>query len=633
MSMKRLYTIFVAILLLSVSLNAQPFQSPVKTVPISAAEGQAWWNNHDKNENKWGRTGTGILERYSVATYIPANFFPGEGITISAISIYPVSEDMDNVQIWISKKLPEFGNSADMETVDVAKKDLTLEAFNDISFSTAHVIPEEGVYVGYSFDITGVTNYNHRDAYLPVLYSTTISDREKGFLMCTEHSPLWSEEKGNLLMRVLLGGELFGNAAKAHDFITGYTTPEGVVNIPVTIENMGTNAITSIKYAISSDGEEVEEGTQYLEISDFKGVSTFTIMLKAGSAAGVSKKTFTIKEVNGVPNELSDNAGYGKVISIANKPKVFPVVEEFTGTWCQYCPYGIVAMEKAHEQYGDNVALIAVHALNSDPMEISEYSPITKSVESYPSATLNRDVSFYPTSASLLRKIDEAMNNVAPGEIEAKAVWGNRAKSNISIDTKTTFVYSEDDAHYGIAYVLVEDGLTNPDWYQTNNLSGKSGDSQYDFWYNADRYVYGLEFNHVAVAGWDVYKGVNGSVSSVVVEGQPMDYNFVADISSKSLIQDKSRLKLIVMLVDSQSGKIMNASMTTIETPEFASIPGDADGTGSVDNNDVVTIANYLMGKALDVFDREAADLNSDGKVDLADIVMLINMLLSVQPQ
>ena len=108
-------------------------------------------------------------------------------------------------------------------------------------------------------------------------------------------------------MRVLLGGELFGNAAKAHDFITGYTTPEGVVNIPVTIENMGTNAITSIKYAISSDGEEVEEGTQYLEISDFKGVSTFTIMLKAGSAAGVSNVALSHNDVINAANIAKGN--------------------------------------------------------------------------------------------------------------------------------------------------------------------------------------------------------------------------------------------------------------------------------------------------------------------------------------
>lgn len=647
MIMKRLFTFFVTALFLFLTTNAQPFlqeslldsqakfkgqpyssvsnvQSKTinKTASINAGEGQLWWSNHDSNEKKWKTNGTESLEHYNVATYIPSNFFGGDGIVISALSIYPIYEGMDNVKIWISKKLPEYDEVPDIETVNVPKEDFVMEQFNDVAFSNAHIIPSEGVYIGYSFDMKGWYDY----WWSPILSSVSTADRDQGFLFNTKSSPSWQSGNGNLLMRVLLGGAFLGNAARSYDFQTTFLESDTETTVPITIENMGLQPITSIKYSISSDGEVVEEKNIDVQINDFKATTSIDIKLKSDVSARASKKTFVIKEVNGVPNEFIANISNGKVVTIVDKPKVLPVIEEFTGTWCGYCPYGIVGMEKAYEQYGGNVALIAVHS--SDPMAINEYSSLLKNVTSYPSAVANRGSSFYPNTYQLPSNIEKAMKLVVPGKIEAKASWSNKGKTIISIDTKTTFSYSEDNAQYGIAYVLVEDGMTDPKWYQKNFLSGESGSSEMEFWYNSPGQVYDVEFNHVAVAGWGVHKGIKRSVDNEIVEGQPINYNYKADISSNTLIQDKSRLKLIAMLVDSQTGKIMNAAITSIEASESESDPGNADGKGGVDANDVVAIVNYLMNKAPDGFDKDAADVNGDGKVDLADIVMLINTIL-----
>ena len=645
--MKRLFTFFVTALFLFLTANAQPFlqeslldsqakfkgqpyssvsnvQSKTinKTASINAGEGQLWWSNHDSNEKKWKTNGTESLEHYNVATYIPSNFFGGDGIVISALSIYPIYEGMDNVKIWISKKLPEYDEVPDIETVNVPKEDFVMEQFNDVAFSNAHIIPSEGVYIGYSFDMKGWYDY----WWSPILSSVSTADRDQGFLFNTNSSPSWQSGNGNLLMRVLLGGAFLGNAARSYDFQTTFLESDTETTVPITIENMGLQPITSIKYSISSDGEVVEEKNIDVQINDFKATTTIDIKLKSDVSAGANKKTFVIKEVNGVPNEFIANISNGKVVTIVDKPKVLPVIEEFTGTWCGYCPYGIVGMEKAYEQYGYNVALIAVHS--SDPMAINEYSSLLKNVTSYPSAVANRGSSFYPNTYQLPSNIEKAMKLVVPGKIEAKASWSNKGKTIISIDTKTTFSYSEDNAQYGIAYVLVEDGMTDPKWYQKNFLSGESGSSEMEFWYNSPGQVYDVEFNHVAVAGWGVHKGIKRSVDNEIVEGQPINYNYKADISSNTLIQDKSRLKLIAMLVDSQTGKIMNAAITSIEASESESELGNADGKGGVNADDVVAIVNYLMNKAPDGFDKDAADVNGDGKVDLADIVMLINTIL-----
>lgn len=56
------------------------------------------------------------------------------------------------------------------------------------------------------------------------------------------------------------------------------------------------------------------------------------------------------------------------------------------------------------------------------------------------------------------------------------------------------------------------------------------------------------------------------------------------------------------------------------------SLPGDADGNGSVGPEDIEAIVKYIMGGWYEGFNFENANLNGDGKVDASDLVLLINM-------
>ena len=58
-----------------------------------------------------------------------------------------------------------------------------------------------------------------------------------------------------------------------------------------------------------------------------------------------------------------------------------------------------------------------------------------------------------------------------------------------------------------------------------------------------------------------------------------------------------------------------------------AANPGDANGSGGVDANDVKIVVDYIMGKNPPGFVFGNADMNNDGKVDAVDLVKLINVL------
>ena len=56
-------------------------------------------------------------------------------------------------------------------------------------------------------------------------------------------------------------------------------------------------------------------------------------------------------------------------------------------------------------------------------------------------------------------------------------------------------------------------------------------------------------------------------------------------------------------------------------------MPGDANGNGNLDAEDVQAVVDYIMGKDSHGLVFKNADLNGDGKVDVTDIVMLVNMV------
>jgi hypothetical protein len=60
-------------------------------------------------------------------------------------------------------------------------------------------------------------------------------------------------------------------------------------------------------------------------------------------------------------------------------------------------------------------------------------------------------------------------------------------------------------------------------------------------------------------------------------------------------------------------------------------IPGDANGDGEVNAEDIVDIVNYLMGKpsSTGAFNEDLADANEDGVVDTADIVSIVNIIMN----
>jgi hypothetical protein len=564
---------------------------------IPAGNGQLWWGYYGGDESSWNIDGLGGLTTYCVAINIPADFVTKPGGTVAAASIYMISYHFKDLKVWVSKALPKRASEADMECVDVPNSMVRMKDFTDVAFSREHVIPDEGLYVGYEFTITQLTgNYDN----YPLVYSGQ-SDASGTFLISQSGSGQWanwSSYAESLVMRVLLSGDKFmQNAVEASGMGQRYTLLGGEADGYVSLLNRGTNGISSIDYVV--DTEDVKGSEQHVALpekfSTLGGLTSVNIPLKADATTGNKLKTLRVTKVNGKANEAGEGESQGALFTVAKKVALTPVIEEFTGNRCGWCPRDMVGMEMLKEEYADRIVGISVHY--NDPMELKEYYPVIAMTNQLPSALIGRRRKVDPYDGSSLSpfgikdEVERFFNEVTAASVEATAQWADAEKTKIQVKTSTTFQFDDDDPLMGIGYVLLADGLKDNSWKQLNYYSGSS---QYQFddhlspWIAKSEEVSGLEYQSVAVAVEGIAKGVPGSIAGPVRAGQSQQYSHVFDIPATALVQDKEKLSVAVLLLNGLAGDVMNGQRVPIQ-------PFDASGVNVVDAAEKPVVSVYSL--------------------------------------
>jgi hypothetical protein len=557
--MKKHLLIFAAAFMMAVCVQARV---------ITPAENQVWWGYFNESDFEEGdyTIGTGSAMTLMAGIYIPANHAQLGNATIKAVRIYLASSavsSLSGLKIWISKELPNSASEADV----VQQNAGTLSAgINDFKLRNPYDVNNEGFYIGYS--VKSTTGYFIRCGGSDAPNAFWVGNPEGGM----DWTDINGQGLGKLAFQILVeGGDFPSNYATVEDFGQNMVVQGEEASIPIKINNMGLNPIQTISYTITTEGgNTTEEKEVSLGSLPLNGSKTVNIPFSSDAEYRKYKKTFTITQVDGNPNTASDNSATGFLITLKEKHKAIPVIEEFTGTWCQWCPRGTVGMEKVHSTYGDQVVQIAVHS--SDPMEITAYSSILNAYcDGYPSSIIDRMYASDPSFSELKKVLAVSFERVAPAAIELSAQWESKEQKKVVFNTTTRFSYSDDSGQFGIAFVLVEDGLTGTgsNWAQKNAYSGQ-GTGDMAWWGSQGTSVTGLEYNHVAVAGWSVRNGVTGSVNSNIDANTEQKYTYTGSISGITLIQDKTKLKAVALLIDKTNGRIVNAAQCAIDDFETA---------------------------------------------------------------
>lgn len=584
MTIRRIYLLLAAALTLGVQ---------------SVAAGDIVYSLGDAELN-YG-TGGKNAETYDVALRIDAPALVGVSITGVRIA-FSSAEYLSNARAWLSKELPAIKSSKAGDP-DIATQTFELaEGTTEVTFAEPYTITAEGVYVGYSFDTEKV-----EQALRPVL--TTGYTSPNGLYIHTTKvfRTAWRSlygTAGDLAIQVLLSGDGIKDNAAAVGYIPEVNAKTGTVT-KATFEaiNHGSAGLQSIDYTYSLDGQTLSGHHDFSPAiaAVFGASASIDIELPAVATKDAYQLDVEITKVNGVDNE--DDAPQGKgVVNIYNLlPKHRAVVEEYTGTWCGYCPRGFVGLEEMQRLYPDDFIGISYH--NGDPMAVTNDYP--SPVAGFPDAWLDRVVqtdAFSGFSTYGTFGIDKAWLDrcevFAPASIDIEANWANEAQSTLQATAYVTFPLNHSDCPYEVGFVLVADGLTgtSSSWQQSNYYSGETGwPSSMDQFTQGEKYVSGLVFNFVMVARSGI-AGIEGSLQAPIVSdvAQAVTYSFDVDGLGTTLVQDKQKLHVVALLINKATGEIVNANKVRVGGTT------NAIEQLALDESDVVVRTDYydLQGRA-----------------------------------
>ena len=555
-----------------------------------------------QNELLYGvYTGSGTLkgmgtlkaETYDVAMLLNDPSLVGMRITGINVPLNTAATVTD-CKAWLTKQLTlESGNNVP----DITSIDFTPEGkWVEVTFAEPYTITEEGVYAGYSLTVPSVDTDNANDPNKVPIMCIASNDLGNLYMHTSRSVRKWRNlpetayyGMGAYAMVVRLTGDNVKEHAAAllpPDELNTYLAVGKKTTLTLTLENHGTAAISNIDYEMTIGGETIEKHVNVtVKGSYFGSKANLKVEIPAQQTAGTYPVSITVKKLDGVDNEDVQPTTTFTMAYLSEFPKHKPLMEEYTGTWCQYCPRGMAGMEAMNKLYPDDFVGVAFH--NGDPMQVTALYP--NDVNSFPNGYLDRVLNVNPFSGtnggSLGIKDDwkRRQNIIAPASIELKAVWADEAQTKLEVTSTTTFVRDFKNSPYQLTYILTADGLkgdTN-DWWQVNALSGDAEakkDPYLAVFANQSSPIKNIEYNDVAIQLSNSRAlAMEGTLPGSVEGGKGYEHKYVFDVTENELVQDKTKLRPVVVLIDTTTGEAVNADKVGVssETDGISEIPSD----------------------------------------------------------
>ncbi len=281
--------------------------------------------------------------------------------------------------------------------------------------------------------------------------------------------------------------------------------------------------------------------------------------------AGTNNDDYTIAISNingGDDNDLTDNSEIVNVNveGVEPAPGRKVVVEEATGTWCQWCPRGAVMMDFIAENYPETAVPVAVH--NADPMTVATYDTgLGTLIGGYPSGLVDRayvDIDPLQFEAALI----DRLSTPAPVSVEHNVSY-NAATRLITVESHLHFLEAV-NGNFRIAMVITEDDVTGTSstYRQSNAYSGGGNGVMGGFEALPTLVPAALMvYDHVGRTIFNSFTGAAGSVPAQNPAGS--DVVFTSTYTHPTT-QDVTQMHAVTMLINTTNGRIINAEQTAI---------------------------------------------------------------------
>lgn len=354
------------------------------------------------------------------------------------------------------------------------------------------------------------------------------------------------------------------------------------VSTEVNVLNAGEVPITSFDLNLFYQNQIIPMSFSGLNI---QSLETFSFEVP-GIVLAPGDQTYIVKitNVNGVLDDiLEDNILSGVASPIVPAPGKMVVGEEITGTWCPYCPRGMVSMDLFEEKYDPYWCGIVIHY--EDPMALNEYREnLYEWTEGFPSAVIDR--TYGALVSNMYPKFFTRIQIPPVATIVNGATWDATTRL-LHVSVTSNFVLPA-YGNYKVACVLTEDEVTGSGlgWSQRNAFAGGNvvmgGYETLSDPVPASTMVY----NHVARVIAPSFTGLPNSFPNNVQVGDSHTTSLTFTLPAE---WDETKINIIGMILD-PTGKIDNAGRSTIAEAVANGYVGSTVDMPAIDLTHVMTV-------------------------------------------
>ena len=378
------------------------------------------------------------------------------------------------------------------------------------------------------------------------------------------------------------------------DFVLTNTTEASVVNQP--------SATVSAALLITGD-DTYNDLTATCVSADGSFTSTYTatgLGLTSGSDAyrfefpeelplEVGEETRYTITVNMDGNQLSQS---GVVRNLAFETTKRVVLEEGTGQGCGNCPRGMLAIENLQTLFGDRFIPIAIHSVSmgADPYAYDEYNNYVGTT-GLPSGRINRIDTIYADAVQVWNEEANArrysfnseagnetwldivqrefeQNPVADADVNITKADMLTGSKQVVLEGNVNYAVNMSSLNHTLVLVITENNLPG----QQHNYFTSNDDPLLGEWGQGGDYgqpIVSCVYNHVARRVVDeAYRGLSGIIPVEVAAGEPVPFSITR--TAYDNISNWGNCELVAMLVDANSGRVVNANI----------VPFTVDGVG-----------------------------------------------------
>ena len=497
-------------------------------------------------------SGNQILTPYVTFPSDRIKAFADRGCSVSAVRI-GLAKAATNVTVYLKH------HATDRRPFYSQKVGSLKAGWNTIQLTSPQVLTAEPLCVGYkaTFAEAGGAAY---DGYVSTQADTVLVNT----------SSKWATIDGSFCIQPIVSGDnLPENYVIVDPLPMDTYTYDSVPAMRCLVRNVGTNRVESVEYSISNDNGNQQTVTTAASL-DVNATDTLDLRIAANgvfsatsplaTTIGMNDYSLMVSTVNADASGANKDAEEVTAFHFERRDPRYMrriVMEDFTGSWCQFCVAGIEElryMKNGYEHPEESIP-ISIH-VPTDQLALADneysYAPLLNKCQGFPTVFSNRMDDYTMTQPyGMVRRVARAIQAVA-GTIglEGKAQFN---ADSTAIDVTTALVSAEDIAspEYNISFVLLEDSI---DGQQYNGYAGGSSGS-FLGWENLPQFV-NIKYDDVARGVYNSFSG-KPYTANAIAAGEAVPYSYSMDLT-KCPVSDKRNLHVVALLLNTD-GSIVNA--------------------------------------------------------------------------